>query len=169
MAGYVMRALCLVVAAGALTLSAVPPAEAAITLGPCTITALTPTPVALTPTGKKLAAARASARCTLSRQVNIETRLYGDDLLSDDLIHSGVPFHWITVGPTPQIVGSVRMCSTPGESPAPCSGDISCDEDIGADELYSRVRARFFVGTSPNYVYSAWSAWANGPTVTYSC
>jgi hypothetical protein len=169
MASYVVRGLGVIAAAGAIAVSAAQPAEASVTLGPCTVTALTPTPIVVAGNGKKLAAGRASARCTFSRQLYIETRLYGDDLLIDDVIYSGVPFHEITVGPTLQTVGRVRMCSNPGEAPAPCTGDISCDEDIGADELYSRVRARLRVAGSNPPVYGLWTAWTNGPTVTYYC
>jgi hypothetical protein len=167
MVSYAMRRLCLVLAAGALTLGAVPPAEASVTLGPCTVAAITPTPVALAPNGKKLAYARASARCTTTRQLQLELALYGDDPLIDD--QRGWYYQWPTVGPTPQTVGSVRMCSNPGEAPHPCTGDISCDEDIGADELYSRVRARLRVAGSNPPVYGLWTAWTNGPTVTYYC
>src|SRR4051794_28080313 len=122
MASSVMRRLCLVVAAGAVTLSAVPPAEASVTLGPCTVTALTPTPVAVAPNGKKLAYGRASARCTASREMQVQIARYGDDLFSDD--HINDVYYSPTVGPTLQTVGSVRMCGTAGhpESFAPCTG-----------------------------------------------
>jgi hypothetical protein len=168
MVSYVVRGLGMIAAAGALAVTAAQPAEASVTLGPCTVTAITPTPVAVAPNGKKLAYGRASARCTASRQMQLDIALYGDDLLSDDNIDLGFSY-FPTVGPTLQTVGRVRMCSNPPAPATPCSGDISCDEDIGADELYSRVRARLRVAGSNPPAYGLWTAWTNGPTVTYYC
>jgi len=167
MASYAIRGLGVIAAGASFALSTASPAEASVTLGPCTVTAITPTPVAVAPNGKKLAYARASARCTASREMQLQLALYGDDLLRDD--ERGWYYQWPTVGPTLQTVGSVRMCSNPGEAPHPCTGDISCDEDIGADELYSRIRARLKVAGSNPPVYGLWTAWTNGPTVTYYC
>jgi hypothetical protein len=168
MVRYVFRGLG-VIAAGALAVAAAQPAEASVTLGPCTVTAITPTPVVMAPNGKKLAYGRASARCTASRQMQFEIHLYGDDPLIDD--ERGWHYAWATVGPTLQTVSAYRECGTAGvpASFGPCSGDISCDEDIGADELYSRVRARLQVAGSNPPVYGLWTAWTNGPTVTYYC
>jgi hypothetical protein len=156
----------MIAAAGALAVTAAQPAEASVTLGPCTVTAITPTPVAVAPNGTKVAWARASAHCTASRQMQLELALYGDDLLSDDLENES--FQRETFGPQLQTVGRVLMCSNPGETPTPCSYG-SCDEDIGADELYSRVRARLRVAGSNPPAYGLWTAWTNGPTVTYYC
>jgi len=165
---YVAIGLGPIAAAAALALTVAAPAEASVTLGNCTVTAITPTPVAVAPNGKKVAWARASARCTTSRELQLQLALYGDDLLSDDLMNTSYPS--LTVGPTLQTVGRVLMCGTAGhpESFAPCSYG-SCDEDIGADELYSRVRARFKIAGSNPPAYGLWSAWTNGPTVTYYC
>jgi hypothetical protein len=79
MASYGTRALCVIAAAGAFALSVVPPAEATITLGPCTITALKPTPVAFRADGTKVASGQASVRCSEQRQVSLELFLYGED------------------------------------------------------------------------------------------
>jgi len=166
MASYVFRGLGVIAAAGALALTVVPPAEASVTLGPCTVTAITPTPVAVAANGTKVAWARASVRCTTSRQMQLELALYGEDPLIDDLQNR--TFQRVTVGPQLQTVGRVLMCSNPGETPTPCSYG-TCNEDIGADELYSRVRARLQVAGSNPPAYGLWSAWTRGPTVTYYC
>jgi len=166
MASYFIRSLGPIAAAAALALTVAAPAEASVTLGNCTVTAITPTPVAVAPNGTKVAWARASARCTTTRELQLQLALYGDDLLSDDLMNTSYPS--LTVGPTLQTVGRILMCSNPGEAPTPCSYG-SCDEDLGADELYSRVRARFKIAGSNPPAYGLWSAWTNGPTVTYSC
>ena len=166
MVRYVFRGLGMIATAGALALAAAQPAEASVTLGPCTVTGITPTPVAVASNGAKVAWARASARCTTSRQLQLELDLYGDDPLRDDLMNGSG--QRLTVGPQLQTVGRVLLCSNPGETPTPSSYGV-CNEDIGADELYSRVRARMQVAGSNPPVYGLWTAWTNGPTVTYYC
>jgi hypothetical protein len=172
MASHVIRGLGVVVAAGVFALTAAPPAEA-LTFGPCTITALTPTPVAIDRTGRKVAAGRASIRCSPSRPVQLDIALYGEDPLLDDSQDHDYPRG--IFGPELQTLSGMKMCSNP---PDPtqyiCSDQGDCDEDIGADELYSRVRARFYVdrrpgAVPPDLVFTAWSAWTRGPTVTYTC
>jgi hypothetical protein len=69
MAGYVIKGLGVIAAAGAFMLSAAPPAGATTTLGPCTITALKPTTVAFRFNGTKVASGQASVRCSPPRQV----------------------------------------------------------------------------------------------------
>jgi hypothetical protein len=134
------------------------PAEATITLGNCTITPLTPTPVFLSSTGEKVADGRASVRCTTQRGVQLEIALYGEDLLFDD--NQGWAYHGVLAGPEPKTLGGFN---TNNMKP---SGH-SCNEDPeGRDELYTRVRGRLSTGYN---TFGLWSAWGRGPTVTYSC
>jgi hypothetical protein len=90
------------------------------------------------------------------------TFLYGDDLVFDEVVDHWTPRQ--TFGPT-----TVTLGEAPTGPDTPFHYTRGCDEDIGADELYTRVRARFYTGIAPNLVFSAWSAWDRGPTVTYSC
>ena len=157
MASYVMRRLCLVVAVGALTLSVVPPAKATVTLGDCTVTALYPSPVVVTDVGRKVSVARGSVRCATAHYVDIALYLYGEDPIFDDLVE---PMTWNNnaVGPVSKSFGEVKH-----------NWQLyrGCNEDIGSDELYSRVRIR--IRTTFNGPASAWSAWDRGRTVTYDC
>jgi hypothetical protein len=162
MAGYVIRGLGVIAAAGVFMLSAAPPAGATTTLGPCMITALKPTPVAFRFNGTKVASGQASVRCSPPRQVWLQLFLYGDDLVFDEVVDHWTPRQ--TFGPT-----TVTLGEAPTGPDTPFHYTRGCDEDIGADELYTRVRARFYTGIAPNLVFSAWSAWDRGPTVTYSC
>jgi hypothetical protein len=156
MASYVIRGLGVIAAVGVFGLSGAPPAEASVTIGDCTITALTPTPVALRDDGTKVADPRASFRCATERPLQFELVLYGDDPVFDDVIHRK-PAYWVRVGSAIKTLGEVNNFS------------LSCNEDVGADELYSKARARIDIGTPAHPVISTWSAWDKGPTVTYSC
>jgi hypothetical protein len=163
MANYLIGRLCLVAATGALTLGAATPAEGAVTVGDCTITALRPTPVVLNEAGTKVAAGRASARCATNRELGFDLVLYGEDPLRDDLVDRAVAFR--KVGSTTQTVEQLGLTT------GLLNTTNDCNEDIGADELYSKVRARILTGYNEQTqaVWGAWSAWTRGPTVTYTC
>jgi hypothetical protein len=162
MASYVIRALGVLAAAGFFALGAAPSADASVTVGDCTITALPPSDVALSFNGTKQVAARASFRCAMQRRLQYEIYLYGDDPVFDNRILSaddGVS-RWFVVGNTTIEVGKVNTAV-----------GYRCNEDIGEDELYSKVRARLNLpgGLNVAGVYTAWSAWDRGPNGIYDC
>ncbi len=139
-------------------LGGVSTAEAA-TIGDCTVEALTPTPVRVTQSGTKTANGRASLVCTQAHtsngnHVELDIHLYGEDPISDDLQVPGKNNVFVMPGVSQVLTAKIN------------TGAQSCNEDRpGADELYSRVRARIHT----NGVPSAWSAWDRGRTVRYNC
>jgi hypothetical protein len=105
---------------------------------------------------------RASARCDPPDQLYVELALYEDDPFFDRQLAIDRPGNlrqWRQFGPLYTAV-------------QPFFNVVGvCNEDTpGADELYTKVRARVNTG-GPNAppVWSAWSAWARGPTATFNC
>jgi len=157
MASYVARALGAIATAGVFVLSGASPSDASVTMGDCTITALSPSPVVVTDVGRKVSVARASVRCTTAHYVDVALYLYGDDPVFDDLTETVIE-HNVAVGPVSRTLGEVKR-----------NWQLyrGCNEDVGNDELYSRVKIR--IRTVFNGPASAWSAWERGATVTYYC
>lgn len=126
------------------------PADAS-TIGNCTAIALNPAPIATGPTGYKFSKGSGLFKCATARTLQVNVQLVADDLYADDVIVNSV--------------GTFSMAPNVGRIIHSSWG--LCNEDSpGADELYSKVRARISVGSN---AYTTWSAWDRGPTVTYNC
>lgn len=147
----------MIAAAVAVAMTAAPSAEATTAMGDCTFTALSPSPVVVTDVGRKVSVARASVRCATTHYVDVGLYLYGDDPVFDDLTETVIENN-VAVGPVPKTLGEVKR-----------NWQLyhGCNEDLGNDELYSRIRVR--IRASFNGPASAWSGWDRGTTVTYYC
>ncbi len=120
-------------------------------IGNCASDGVNPAAVVVSSTGVKVSKGVGVFRCGSSRVLQVQVQLWGDDAIRDDLLANST--------------GTFTM--SPGVSRTIGSSAVACNEDSpGADELYSRVRARIYIGSG---VYTTWSAWDPGATVTYSC
>jgi hypothetical protein len=147
------RVFGLVTVTGVLVVGAAGSAEAAA-IGDCTVEAATPTPVKIAQAGHKHAYGRAQVRCATAQVLDLQMFLWGDDPVRDDRVASGYGQFAI---PAAQVLTLEPKIQTGAEG---------CNEDIGGDELYSKVRARL---RKPDGTYTGWTLWERGRTVRYSC
>ncbi len=142
----------LIAAAVAATLAtlfvlASPGTAGATGVGACTVRGIQPAPVQLDAGGRRVSAGRGTFSCSSARVLNVEVQLWADDALNDDrLVHSTGVF----------TVSSPKTIRSPF---------VPCNEDLGGDELYSKVRARIY----SDGAFSAWSAWDRSITYSFSC
>jgi hypothetical protein len=145
------------------TLAAAGPAGA-VTVGDCTIQALTPTSVILNYRGEKSAHGQASVSCASKNYVSLEIYLYGDDPVSDDRLDPGGAFL------SPAEARKIYKPVVPlrGDPVKPYIGHHCNEDKPGRDELYSKVRARLYSGPGGKPI-SGWTPWVKSKTVTYDC
>jgi hypothetical protein len=118
----------------------------ASSVGVCSVDGTQPLPVAIDAYGRKTSGGQAAVSCSATRYVQVEVQLVADDALSDDVL---VDQFW---------TGTTRSTTV-------YNGRVSCNEDVGTDELYSRARLRYVSGD----VWTSWTSWDRGATYSYSC